>query len=228
MRTIIIGDIHGCNHALTTLVEKIRPSGEDYLVLLGDLFDRGPDSWEVFQTVMELADTFGERFALLLGNHEDYLLRPKLSLMERIVWDRVGRAATVASFRKHGEKMEDCIPWLKEHASLFWKGEVQCAHAGIKVDPIEANDRQTLLHDHDLVLCNQYAGPLTITGHIAIANPTWFTGDGENTKILPYETWRPLPDHGVICIDTGCGKGGNLTAMLVEGGQFRLEGAAGV
>ena len=83
MRTIIIGDIHGCNQAFTALLAKIQLGAEDRLVLLGDLFDRGPESWEVYQTVQRLASGRGERFVLLRGNHEDYLLRPKLSLMER-------------------------------------------------------------------------------------------------------------------------------------------------
>jgi hypothetical protein len=30
----------------------------------------------------------------------------------------------------------------------------------------------------------------------------------------------------VICIDTGCGKVGRLTAMMVEEGRFRLESVA--
>ena len=60
MRTIIIGDIHGCSGALRMLLAKIMPNPkEDKLILLGDLFDRGPDSWGVFQMVRELADTYG-------------------------------------------------------------------------------------------------------------------------------------------------------------------------
>ena len=81
MRTIIIGDIHGCSGALRLLLAKIMPDEKsDRLILLGDLFDRGPDSWGVFQMVRELADKFGDRFVLLRGNHEDYLLTPKLSV----------------------------------------------------------------------------------------------------------------------------------------------------
>ena len=79
------------------------------------------------------------------------------------------------------------------------------------------------IHDHDVVLQNQYNGPLTIVGHIAIDFPTWFKGDGETKELLPLGEWLPLPDRGVICIDTGSGKGGRLTAMVIEGKQFRLE-----
>ena len=127
MKTLIIGDIHGCSGALERILD-LCPLGEnDRAVLLGDLFDRGSESWEVFRTVKALSGSMGERLTLLLGNHEDYLLSEQLSLMQRIVWERVGRGATVSSFKRHGGKMEDSVPWLKEHCRLFYRDEmIQC------------------------------------------------------------------------------------------------------
>ena len=224
MKTIIIGDVHGCDRSLQSLLEKTQAWGADQLVMLGDLFDRGPESYQVFQTVQELAQGMGERFVLLYGNHEDYLLQPKLTFSQRMMWDRVGRGATVKSFKAHGARMEDAVPWLKEHGQLFWRGEgIQCVHAGLKVDPIEANDRQTLLHDHEVTLRNRYGGPFTVVGHIALSQPTYFAGDGETRVKLPPGEWLELPETGALCIDTGCGKGGCLTAMTVQQGRYRLE-----
>ena len=229
MRTIVIGDVHGCDAALRALLEKVKPGPEDTAVMLGDLFDRGPDSFQVFETARGLAAQMGERFILLRGNHEDYLLQPKLSFAQRMIWDRVGRGATVRSFKEHGGKMEDAIPWLKQHCMLYWRGVgFQCVHAGLLMDPLEVNDTQTLIHDHNITLRNVYAGPLTIVGHIALQKPCWFAGDGETVQTLPYGEWLELPDHGVICIDTGCGKGGILTAMTVEDGKYRLDGAGAI
>ena len=223
MKTAIIGDVHGCAEELTALLERLSLGDGDKVVLLGDLFDRGPDSWGVLQTVQALADKKGERFALLLGNHEDYLLQPRLTLSQRMIWDRVGRPATVRSFREHGGRMEDAIPWLAERCRLFYRGEgFQCVHAGLLLDPIELNDRNTLVHDHDVVFRNRYAGPLTVTGHVALEEPTYFHGDGQTYEKLPYGVTLPLPERGVICIDTGCGKGGRLTAMVVEGAAYTL------
>ena len=224
MRTIIIGDIHGCDQAFHGLLDKIQPSAEDRLILLGDLFDRGPESWEVYQTVRKLDETYGSRLILLCGNHEDYLLTENLTFSQRMVWNAVGRKATIKSFKQHGAQMEDARPFLREKCQLFWRGDnIQAVHAGLKADPIEANDRYTLIHDHDVVLRNQYSGPLTVVGHIALDFPTWFRGDGETRELLPSGEWLPLPKQGVICIDTGCGKGGRLTAMMIEGTQYRLE-----
>ena len=206
------------------LLERVKPEAEqDRLVLLGDLFDRGPDSREVFRDVQQLSSAFGDDFVLLLGNHEDYLLQPRLTLRQKMIWEHVGRQATVRSFSDAGERMEDTAPWLKKHCRLFWKAEsFQCVHAGIMVDPPEVNDLQTLVHDHGIVLENRYAGPLTITGHIALEKAAWFAGDGETVTELEDGTVYSLPDTGVICIDTGCGKGGRLTAMVIDGKEYTL------
>ncbi len=211
------------------MLEKLAPdTTEDRLILLGDLFDRGRESWEVLETVKGLERIFGERFVLLRGNHEDYLLTEKLTLSQRMVWNRVGRAATVRSFREHGARMEDARPFLLEKCRDVWKGDgIRAVHAGLRVDPPEDNDAYTLIHDHHVVLENQYAGPLTIVGHIALDFPTRFAGDGKTTELLPPGEWLTLPETGVICIDTGCGKGGRLTAMIVDGGRYRLESVRG-
>ena len=226
MRNIIIGDIHGCAREFGELLDKVQPGSTDRLILLGDLFDRGPDSWEVFQKVQRLEKIFGDRFVLLRGNHEDYLLREKLTMKERLIWERVGRGTTVMSFAAHEAKIKDAAPWLQEHYRTYWKGEgFQCVHAGLMVDPIEVNDTQTMLHDHEIVLRNCYTGPLTVVGHIALDVPTYFAGDKKTTEKLPYGEWRSLPEKGIICIDTGCGKGGKLTAMIIEGTKYQLESA---
>ena len=228
MKTIIIGDVHGCNNALCSLLEKVKPeTGKDRLVFLGDLFDRGPDSHEVFRTVQKLDELFGENLILLRGNHEDYLVQPRLARWQRKVWENVGRQATVISFQKYGETMEKTIPWLQKRIRLFWKTEeYQCVHAGIMIDPPDVNDLYTLIHDHDIAEKNLYNGRLTVTGHIALKKATWFAGDGKTTEEINDNENRLLPEKGVLCIDTGCGKGGRLTAMIVEGNKYTLNSEA--
>ncbi len=225
MRTIVIGDIHGCSFALDALLEKVKPeAGTDRLIFLGDLFDRGPDSFGVLERVKKLADSFGKRFFLLLGNHEDYLLQPQLTRQQKMIWEQVGRQATVNSFSKAGSQMEDAIPWIRERVRLYWKTDgFQCVHAGLVVDPPEVNDLETLVHNHGTVQMNRYQGPLTITGHIALEKATWFAGDGETVRELEDDTIMNLPEKGIVCIDTGCGKGGRLTAMIINGHRFMLK-----
>ena len=56
MKTHIIGDIHGCRRPFEELLGILDPDpSRDRLILLGDLFDRGPDSWGVLQIVKKLS-----------------------------------------------------------------------------------------------------------------------------------------------------------------------------
>ena len=142
------------------------------------------------------------------------------------MWERVGRGTTVKSFKAHRGKMEDAAPWIREHVVYNYRGEgFQCVHAGLKIDPMEMNDYYTMIHDHNVAMENIYAGPLTIVGHIALEKPTWFPGEGQQIRQLQEGSWQELPKRGVICIDTGCGKGGRLTGMVIEDGKFILQSA---
>jgi serine/threonine protein phosphatase 1 len=67
-RLIAIGDIHGCHLEFAELLERVAPTKDDQLVLLGDLVNRGPDSCKVI-------DLAKQQHAIpLLGNHELRLL----------------------------------------------------------------------------------------------------------------------------------------------------------
>jgi hypothetical protein len=58
----------------------------------------------------------------------------------RLVWEHVGRQATVDNFRAHGERMEDAAEWLEKHCVLCWKEErFQCVRAGLRKERIEVS-----------------------------------------------------------------------------------------
>src|SRR5262245_24562919 len=68
MRTIAIGDVHGCSLALAAMIEVLAPKPDDELIFLGDYVDRGPSSRDVLQKMIELSAHC--RLIPLLGNHE--------------------------------------------------------------------------------------------------------------------------------------------------------------
>ena len=79
MRTLAIGDIHGCLTALKTLLDFVAPAADDRLIALGDYVDRGPDSRGVLDFLIALHA--GGRLVALRGNHDEMMadarIRPK-------------------------------------------------------------------------------------------------------------------------------------------------------
>ncbi|WP_028548843.1 metallophosphoesterase family protein [Paenibacillus sp. UNC451MF] len=72
-RTLVISDIHGCNASFNELLQTIGyNSGQDKLILLGDFVDRGPNSKEVVEQVIEMVEA-GQAIALR-GNHDQRFL----------------------------------------------------------------------------------------------------------------------------------------------------------
>ena len=72
-RLIAIGDIHGEIEKLNELLNQLAPQKDDTLVFLGDYIDRGLNSKEVINCLIELSKNTNCIF--LKGNHEDLLLK---------------------------------------------------------------------------------------------------------------------------------------------------------
>lgn len=102
MRTLAIGDIHGCLTALTTLLKRVRLQADDTLITLGDYVDRGPDSKGVLDFLINLSHEC--QLVHLGGNHELMMLDAKKSRFSRHGWLGVGGAETIDSY---GESMDD-------------------------------------------------------------------------------------------------------------------------
>ncbi|MFJ7953001.1 metallophosphoesterase [Lysinibacillus sp. NPDC096418] len=67
----VIGDIHGKIEMFEELIKKWNPDNQQ-LVLLGDLIDRGEDSYAVVKLAQELRKKYGA--IVLSGNHEKMFL----------------------------------------------------------------------------------------------------------------------------------------------------------
>ena len=51
MKTLVIGDIHGCLSTLKALIAKAGPVSQ--IISVGDLIDRGPDAFGVIKYCIE-------------------------------------------------------------------------------------------------------------------------------------------------------------------------------
>ena len=75
MRTLVVGDIHGKLDLFNLLLEKMEyRAGEDRLILIGDLVDRGENSRGVVTRAIELKREAPNNVVVLRGNHEAMML----------------------------------------------------------------------------------------------------------------------------------------------------------
>ena len=154
-RVYAIGDVHGRNDLLKTLLEKIikddgeRSEAASEIIFLGDLVDRGPDSAGVIETAMQIKRDLGDvRF--LLGNHEEvYLSAASGSEKATRFFNRIGGKETILSYDisvKDYMDMENAtlaahlpkliptshIEFVKNFEDQIIIGDYAFVHAGIK------------------------------------------------------------------------------------------------
>lgn len=147
MATYVFSDVHGYHRTLARLLERVQPSDEDEVWMLGDMVDRGPNPVEVMRMCRELADGH-----VLMGNHEDMLLdclvRNPHDGLSAIQWTMNGGATTLECLDElsHDERT-DLIDWVKNllpSAHAFVGGRPYLlVHAGLKPLSFSSRSRWT-------------------------------------------------------------------------------------
>lgn len=100
MRTLAIGDVHGCFDAMCSLLTLAKVSDRDRVVWLGDYVDRGPDSAKVIDF---LARQDRSKHVCLRGNHEIMMMKARGSLDYMRSWASSGGDETWDSYiREYG------------------------------------------------------------------------------------------------------------------------------
>jgi serine/threonine protein phosphatase 1 len=223
-RIYAVGDVHGQLGQLEAMIDRIaadlmaRPHPRPRLVMLGDYVDRGPDSRGVIDTLIHLRDS-DLPTTFLLGNHDSYVLE---YLRDPEWFDRalhwlhpsMGGAATLASYGVPGAR--DTLPeltheafgaafpaahrrFLENCALLHRSGDYVFAHAGIRPGvPLDAQARDDLIWIREPFL--SFPGPFpfkVVHGH----------------TIVPEVQHHPTR----IAVDTGAGKGRELSCVVLEG-----------
>ena len=213
----IIGDVHGCLALLKGLEKKIEADAkgqgaESLLVYIGDLVDRGPESYGVLAHLMS-APPEGFKRVCLMGNHEEMMLGFLDAPSRRAAWLDYGGFETLLSYgaleneimlaRANPRKMKSLIKRIVPQEHVDFLGGLAHAirlkdflisHAG--GNPAKSIERQTV-QDY---LWGAGALPKAPTdiqkdvihGHFIVENATNFAG--------------------IISIDTGAYRSGVLTA----------------
>ncbi|WP_404309890.1 metallophosphoesterase family protein [Neorhodopirellula lusitana] len=204
-RLIAIGDIHGFNEPLRTLIDEIAPTPEDVIVTLGDYVDRGPDSKGVIDTLIELSQK--TQLIPLIGNHEEMMLNVIEGEQSHHGWLRYGGVETLDSYAFDGEM--DFLPpehveFFNSLADFFVQDNYFFTHAAYDPSLDFSQQPVELLRWHSLragIPDPHISGKIAVVGHTA-------SDDGT------------ILDVGhLVCLDTNCYGGGFLTAMEMQSRQ---------
>ena len=208
MRTLAIGDIHGCNTALELLLGEVRPGPADQMVFLGDYVDRGPGTRQVIDRL--LAQSNLNDCAFLRGNHETMMLDSRADPHCCESWmNACGGAATLRSYgvapdsdwvkgipAAHWKFLESTIPYFETATNIF-------VHGGLdpQLDMAEQPD-ELLQWETFFTMRPHKSGKRVICGHTAQSSAS--------VKDLGF----------AACIDTGPAYGGWLTCLDVTAGKY--------
>lgn len=216
MRLLAIGDIHGCYNALRALVDAVQLAPEDTLITLGDYVNRGPNTYAVIDWLIH-RDKVGPLIPLK-GNHEIIMLNARTSEEAFEKWMDMGGKETLASYshfdddgrladvpEAHWDFLEKrLINYYETDRNLF-------VHANVYPDlPLDEQPEYMLLWESvDEWTPPHGSGKTMICGHTS------------------QKTGEILNLGHAVCIDTAACKGGWLTCLDVETGDYWQANEAG-
>jgi serine/threonine protein phosphatase 1 len=203
-RTIAIGDIHGCRLALDTLLEAILPGPQDTLIFLGDYIDRGPQSREVLERILELEQQCCVK--PLLGNHELMMIRAFEDYSQVLFWLENGGQATLDSYGGDPANVPPSHHAFLKRCLAYWENETHFfVHANY--DPFRPLEEQSEFMRHWTHL-TMHLPPPHQNGKRAVVGHT------------PQRSREILNLDHLTCIDTHCVGEGWLTALDVDSDQI--------
>lgn len=237
---VVVGDIHGRADLLDALISAVIERGQIppwRWVFLGDMVDRGPDSFKVVEKVKWLCEN-NDAIALR-GNHEDLMLRyydgkvvdpyhiwmynggKKTAQSYADAMKMYGAASFFPAFGKSGH-----AAWIKSLPYYYETERVWFSHAPIPVEPFRRKadfrtDVEALTwswHGNHRVDEGGFAhdhGKLAVCGHVH-ALQTW--DETGNDKWL-----LPRVYDQIIYADTGsgCSPYAPLSAIFIEDGTYK-------
>jgi serine/threonine protein phosphatase 1 len=210
MRTLAIGDIHGCSRALELILDMVQPQPKDVVITLGDYVDRGPDSRGVIDRLLDL-----RRQCVLIplqGNHdimmlkarhdqsafEDWLLSGGKQAMQSYGVEPLWSNLTTGVPWNHWRFLEGCEPYYQTLTHFF-------VHANAYPDMPLAEQPDHMLYWETLspeYACPHQSGKIMVCGHSA------------------QRSGKPLNLGHAVCIDTWVYGRGWLTCLDVANGQY--------
>ena len=217
----VIGDIHGRLDCLVTILDRIDqdrsnyPDREIQEIFLGDYVDRGMQSREVIDCLIERRERTGA--LLLRGNHEEFMRKALCDRAAAFTWCQFGGLETIRSygvdvrlpltvdtFEELHRAWIDTVPrshcaFLDSLALSHHQDDYFFCHAGVRPGvPLGHQEPEDLMNIRDEFLgSTRWHGACVVHGH------------------TPVEAPELLPNR--INLDTGAYITGRLSCMRLEG-----------
>ena len=217
-RIFLTSDIHGHYSMFEELLDKIKLTKKDLLIILGDSCDRGSKTYELYKKYNDL-EKEGYNIKHLRGNHEDMLIKAMES-GDNDHWYRNGGEKTQKSFYNNSENRDKLTfeEWLEREGIksvkwfVDWLDRIPIMISGKKnlfvhaaFDTTKGEDEQEhrfLIWDRNDFWTNNKTGKAIYFGHTP-------SKDG---KIRHYV-------NDVHCIDTGSYKNGIIACVELKTGK---------
>ncbi|MEL6827620.1 MAG: metallophosphoesterase family protein [Pseudomonadota bacterium] len=217
-----IGDIHGRYDLLVKLVKTLRDdfadSGDNAeLIFLGDYIDRGFQSKNVLDALIELERDTSVKTVFLRGNHEQVMLTFLQDASVGPDWGKFGGRETLISYgvipprsviaTEEWEKSrvelnasipKDHVEFLEKLQTSYKVGPFGFVHAGVRsgVAFDEQSDRDRMWIRDEFLTADDREDLFIVHAHTP--------------------TKMPYADHRRINIDTGAYYSGRLTAVRLD------------
>lgn len=232
MRTLVIGDIHGKLELFDQLLiaAKYKPH-EDFLVLIGDLVDRGENSKGVVERARQIKQEAPDTVVILKGNHEVMMInsmtRPNTEYTE--AWMKTGGLECLKSYtdeegnvnvpHEHIEFLSSLPVWHEDDHAIYVHASLPKMIDGSFLHPSFSPDSSELMWGRNRRFFSEYDGKLVVFGH-TIAGQMF----GEWGQVWQREE--------LIAVDTGAYMTGVLSAVelpsreVYQVGEFRTPPAS--
>lgn len=205
MNTLFVGDLHGCLYTFKDFLNK-HWNGEDRIVQVGDLCDRGNHTYELVEYAIKLKEEYPSNFVFLMGNHEHEIILHDKTGFNYNWYSQCGHKTMLEYVSRMDEFRKHCSWFVK--LPLTWENDfIVASHAGYSI----FNTNETKWGDEESVLWTR--SPLRNIGKLQIVGHT------------PQRSGKPTycKDSNAWFIDTAAYKGLYLTALKFNEAGNLLE-----
>jgi hypothetical protein len=199
----VVADTHGEYEILVAMLRAHKVVGprlewkfaRGHLVVLGDVFDRGPNHLEILWLLYQLeaeAHEAGGGVHLVLGNHETMVMRGDL----RYLHPKYPQTAAALGARSYAELFAaDTLlgQWLRSKPTMLKLNDSLCLHAGVSRALLDST--LTLSDINDSVraaLAPDAAGSATAELVMGSLGPLWYRGYFAGQSSFPAATMADI------------------------------------